>query len=54
MGQRIDTMKKIVRGIDKSALAGRPEAVTYGYHRTGTHSETERRPAAPSCGAWIT
>jgi uncharacterized protein (DUF885 family) len=42
--QRVDTMKKILRGIDRTALAGRPEAVTYGYLQQALDSETERRP----------
>ena len=42
--QRVDSMKKILRAIDRNALAGRPEAVTYGYLQQALDSEAERRP----------
>jgi uncharacterized protein (DUF885 family) len=41
--RRVDAMQTPFRAIDRSALAGRPELVTYGYLQQALASETDRR-----------
>ena len=40
---RIDTMQAAFKAIDRKALAGRPELLTYGFLEQALASETERR-----------